>query len=76
MVILLLANQDLTPMLLEERLCLMRIRTDFGKFWKTMEIDNAIFQGLDRFGKGRFFKLIMESFEFLFGKFSDTLKRM
>ena len=23
----------------------------FGKFWKVMEIDNAIFQGLQRFGK-------------------------
>ena len=76
MVILLLANQDLPPMLLEDRLCLMRVRTHFGKLWKTMEIDSAIFQGLDRFGKGRFFKLTMESFEFLFGKFSDTLKWM
>ena len=25
-----------------------------------MEIDNAILQGLERFGKGKFFKLAME----------------
>ena len=33
-----------------------------------MEIANAIFQGLESFGKGRFFKMAMEKFSiFLWG---------
>ena len=31
-----------------------------------MEIDNAVFQELESFGQGRFFKMSMENFEFLF----------
>ena len=39
-----------------------RVRMGFGKLWKVMEIDNAIFQDLESFGKGRFFKMAMEKF--------------
>ena len=34
----------------------------FGTFWKVMEIDNAIFQYLESFETGRFFKMAMEKF--------------
>ena len=38
-----------------------RIRTFFGKFWEVIEIDNAIFQGLESFwGKRYFSKMAME----------------
>ena len=47
----------------------------FGKFWKFMEIENAIFQDLENFGKERIFykgerivKMPFQNFEFLFGK--------
>ena len=40
----------------------------FGTFWKVMEIDNAIFQYLESFGTGKFFKMAMESLGFLFEK--------
>ena len=33
-----------------------------------MKIDNAIFQDLESFGKGRFSKGLLKSFGFLFGK--------
>ena len=42
--------------------CYNRVRTGFGKFWKVMEIDNAIFHDLESFGKGIFFKMAMEQF--------------
>ena len=31
-------------------------------FWKAMEIDNAIFQNLESFGKEKLFKMAMEKF--------------
>ena len=31
----------------------------FRKFWKIMEVDNAIFQGLESFGKGTFCVMAM-----------------
>ena len=31
----------------------------FGRFWKVMEIYNAIFQDLESFGKGTFFTMAM-----------------
>ena len=34
----------------------------FGKFWKVMEIDNAIFQDLGMFGKEKYSKMAMEKF--------------
>jgi len=34
-------------------LTLLRVPTGIGKFWKVMEIDTAIFQGLNRFGNGK-----------------------
>ena len=37
-----------------------RILTGIGGFWKVIKIDNAIFQDLESFGKGRFLKLAME----------------
>ena len=40
-----------------------RARTDFGKFWKIMEIDNAIIQDLESSGQGTFFKMAMEKFK-------------
>ena len=43
----------------------------FEKCWKVMEINNAIFQDLESFGKGRFFSMTLElwkSFGFLFQK--------
>ena len=39
---------------------LFRVCAGFGKVWKATEIDNAIFQDLRSFGKGRFFKMAME----------------
>ena len=33
-----------------------------------MESDNAIFQGLKSFGKGKCFKVVMKNFQFLLGK--------
>ena len=36
------------------------VRTDFGGFWKVMEIDSAIFQDLESYGKGRIFNMAME----------------
>ena len=33
----------------------LMIRTGIGEFWKVMEIDNAIFQDLESFGKERIF---------------------
>ena len=34
----------------------------FGRFWKAMEIENANFQELKDFGKGKTFKMAMERF--------------
>ena len=45
-----------------------KIRTGFGKFWKVTEIDNAIFQDLESFGKEMFLKMALENFGFLFWK--------
>ena len=39
-----------------------------------MKIDNAIFQDLESFGKGRFFKMVMEKFGFVFGEFLEYPK--
>ena len=39
-----------------------------------MEIDNAIFQDLESCGKGKFFKMAMESFGFFFGKIQKCPK--
>ena len=39
-----------------------------------MEIDNAIFQDQESSGKGKFLKMAMESFGFLFGKILEYLK--
>ena len=39
---------------------LFRVCAGFGKVWKAMEIDDAIFQDLKSFGRGRFFKMAME----------------
>ena len=47
---------------------MMRLRADFGKLWIVMEIENAFFHGLERFGKERIFKMAMEKFRILFGK--------
>ena len=33
-----------------------------------IELDNAVFQDLESLGKGRFFKVTIESFECLFGR--------
>ena len=39
-------------------------------FWKVMEINNAIFQDLESFGKEKFFKMVVENFlDFYLGKF-------
>ena len=35
---------------------------DLYWLWKVLEIDNAIFQDLDSFGKGKFFNLSIEQF--------------
>ena len=37
------------------------VRGSYG-FWKVMETDNAVFQDLESFGKGRFFKMAMGKF--------------
>ena len=47
-----------------------RVRTDFGKCQKVVEIDNAIFQDLDSFGKrGVFQHGCGNVLDFCFGKF-------
>ena len=51
-----------------------RVRKYFGKFWKVMEIDNAIFQDLESFGNERFFKLAMEKLWTFWGEILDILK--
>jgi len=38
------------------------VPTGFGKFWKVMTIDNAIFQDLEGLGKEKFFKMPLEKF--------------
>ena len=38
------------------------VRTGLGKFWKVMEIENAIFQDLGSLGKEKVFKMAMEEF--------------
>ena len=38
------------------------VRMSFGKFRKVIGIDNAVFQYLEHFGKGKFFKIAMEKF--------------
>ena len=43
-----------------KHLDLIRVCTDIAKLWKVMENDNVIFQDLERFGKGMFFKMAME----------------
>ena len=46
----------------------VRVRTGCGKFLIVAEIDNAIFQDLENFGKGTFFRMATEKFGFLLGK--------
>ena len=41
----------------------------FGKFWKVMEIEKAIFQDLERFRKESVFKMAMAKLEFFMEKF-------
>ena len=41
---------------------LFRTRTDFEKFWKFMEIENATFLDLESFGKESIFKMATEKF--------------
>ena len=38
------------------------IRTGFGKLRKVIAINNPIFQELESFGQGKFFKMAMENF--------------
>ena len=46
------------------------VRIVFAQFWKVMDIDIAIFQDLESFGKGRFFKVAMKKFWIVvWGKF-------
>ena len=45
-----------------------RVRMVFGKFWKVMEIDYAIFQDLESFGKKEFFNMAMEEFLIFVGE--------
>ena len=45
-----------------QRLAQYRFRTGFGRLRKVMEIENAIFQDLESFGKEKFFKVAMEKF--------------
>ena len=47
-----------------------RVRTGIGQFWKVMEIDNAFFQDLESFEKGRFFQIgYRKVVDFFSGKF-------
>ena len=47
-----------------------RVCTGFGKFWKVMEIDIAIFEDLDNFGQGEVFQTGYEKvLDFCLGKF-------
>ena len=46
----------------------LRVRADFGEFWKAMELENAIFQDLESLEKRGFLKWLWKSFGFLFGK--------
>ena len=49
---------------------LHKVPTGFGKIWKVMEIDNAIFQDLESFEKERSIKMAVEMFWiFFFGMF-------
>jgi len=34
----------------------------FGKFWKVLETESAIFQDLESFGEERIFKMAIEKF--------------
>ena len=45
-----------------------RVRTGFGKFWKVMEVENAIFQALESFGKEMIFIMAMEKLWIFVGK--------
>ena len=38
------------------------VRTGFGKLRKSIEIESAVFQDLESFGKERIFKMVMENF--------------
>ena len=52
-----------------------RVLTDFGKLLNVMEIENAIFQNLENFGKCKFFYMAMEKFWiYVLGKLSNCLK--
>ena len=44
------------------RMIYIRVRTDCGKLWKAVEIENSIFQGLESFGNERIFKMAIEKF--------------
>ena len=44
----------------------------FGKFWNVMEIDNTIFEDLESFGKGIFFKMAVEKFWIFVWEYSKT----
>ena len=47
---------------------IIMIHTGFGMFWKVMEIDNVIFQGLKIVEKKSISKWFWKSLGFLFGK--------
>ena len=55
----------------------IRVRTDCGKLWKVVEIENYIFQGLDSFGNERIFKMAIEKFWiFVYKNSKNILKSM
>ena len=46
-----------------------------NRFWKVMKIDNAIFQNLESFGKGKCFHLdYRKALDFHLEKFQNSLK--
>ena len=48
----------------------------FGKFWKVMEIENAIFHNLESFGKEMIFEMAMRKCWIVWKKSNHILKLM
>ena len=51
---------------------LWKVLERFGKVWKGLEIDNAVFQDLESSGKERVFKMAMEKYWIFVWKNSEV----
>ena len=59
-----------------DNLSYFKVRTGFGKYWKVIKVENAIFRDLKSLGKREHFKMTMEKFWIFFGKIHKSIPKL